>query len=447
MRKYGRVALVGVVIAALAALVAVPAGAQSSKDKPTATEIGVTPTEIHIAVIADVDNVPAPGLFKGAVDGVKAGAAYLNSKAGGGGVAGRKVVVDFYDSKLNPNEARNGTIQACQNDLAMVGTAALFLTSVDDMVNCKDQAGATTGLPDIGSVVTGVPETCAPISFPAIGAQIQCATVTQNPQSFNGNQGEGKYLLSVKKGLHGPMIVGSDTKDAQRGGTLGALSLQAAGIKADQGTVVPKSGRDPQSAYTTVVQQMKNDGSNYAFDTSAVSSTLELRNEATLQGIDPASVVWDTASAYGNDTVTKNASSFEGQYQQLGFLPFEEAKSNKTLAAFLKNVKAVGGTPDQFSAYAFEATLAFAEAAKAAVAKGGINSITRSTFIDGIKTLTDFDAGGMAGTHSFKDGKTTACFVEVQYKNGKWVRQYPAKKGTFDCKPSNAVTIKANLIG
>ena len=49
-------------------------------------------------------------------------AKYLNSKAGGGGLAGRKVVVDFYDSKLNPNDTTNAEIQACENDVAMVGT-------------------------------------------------------------------------------------------------------------------------------------------------------------------------------------------------------------------------------------------------------------------------------------------------------------------------------------
>ena len=83
----------------------------------------------------------------------------------------------------------------------------------------------------------------------------------------------------------------------------------------------------------------------------------------------------------------------------------------------------------------------------AAVAKSGINGITRASTITGIKSLTDFNAGGMAGTHSFKTGRTTNCFVMVQFKSGKWVRVYPTKKGTFDCKSSNAVDIKANLLG
>ena len=133
--------------------------------------------------------------------------------------------------------------------------------------------------------------------------------------------------------------------------------------------------------------------------------------------------MWECVSCYGNKIVTDNASPFEGEYQFLGFLPFEEAKYNKTLAAFIKYVGK--DKADQFSAYAFQATLAFADAIKAAVAKG-VNGITRATTA-GIKTLTDFDAGGMAGTHSFKTGKTTNCFVQVQFKSGQWVRVYPMK--------------------
>jgi hypothetical protein len=448
MRKYGRVALVGVVIAALAALVAVPAGAQSSNDKPTATEVGVTASEIHIAVVADVDNPFAPGLFKGSVDGTKAGAAYLNSKAGGGGLAGRKVVVDFYDSKLSANDSRNAMINACQNDYSLVGGASLFLSSADDIVNCQDKAGKAVGIPDMASFMSGLVQSCSAMAFPAIGGANDCSTLNQNPQTYYGNAGPDKWLLSQNKGgLKGPMVIGNDSKDGARGGTILALASQAAGVKADPSDVIGKSGRDPQSAYTGMVQQMKSDGANFSLMTSAATSALELRDEAQLQGIDSSKVAWECVSCYGNKIVTDNASSFEGEYQFLGFLPFEEGKYNKTLAAFLKNIKQVGGTPDQFSAYSFEAVLAFAQAVNSVVKSDGVNGLTRSNLVTGIKSLTDFDANGMAGTHSFKTGITTNCFAMVQFKSGKWVRVYPTKKGTFDCKSSNTVAIKANLIG
>lgn len=445
MTKRRHALVVVMVVAGLAVLAAAPVGAQSGTEKPRATEVGVTPSQIRIGVIADVDNPLAPGLFKGAVDGVKAGAAYLNSKAGGGGLAGRKVVVDFYDSKLSANEARNGTIRACQSDYAMVGTLALFLNQVDDIVNCKDRSGQATGIPDIAAVMTGVPEACNPMSFPVFGTQIDCATINENPQTYFGNGGVAKWELEEYGDLHGPFIVSSDTRDANRGSSIVALVAQQAGIKSDQGTTVTLSSRDQQSAFTPVVQKMKEDGSNYALTALAANSALLLRNEAELQGIDASKVLWECISCYGNKIVPDNAEAFEGEIQFLGFLPFEEASTNKTLAAFLKHVKAVGGVPDQFSSYAWSAVLAFGDAVRAVVEDKGINGLTRANLVTGIDSLTDFDTGGMTGKRSFADRTTTACFVMVQFKGGEWVRRYPKKAGTFDCKPSNAVSIKADF--
>ena len=330
--------VVGLVVA-LAGLNAVPARAQSSGETPKATEIGVTPTEIHIAVVADVDNPFVPGLFQGIVDGVRAGAKYLNSKEGGGGLAGRKVVVDFLDSKLNPNEARNGVITACQNDFALVGTSALFLSTVDDMVGCKDQAGAATGVPDVAAIVTGVPESCSPVTFPVNPPQLVCSTKDQHPQTYYGNQGDAKYLLKTHKhDLHGALLVSNDTKDAQRGATAIIDTASNAGIKADQKPVL--SGRDPQSAYTPVVNQMKSDGSNYSLTTMALSNAVELRSEAQLQGLTDPDFVWECTTCY-DKAIADHADVMNGTYMTLGYLPFEEA-SIEPDAGQLREVRGQG---------------------------------------------------------------------------------------------------------
>jgi ABC-type branched-subunit amino acid transport system substrate-binding protein len=429
-------------------LATMPAAAQSSGEKPKATEIGVSASEIHIAVVADVDNALAPGIFKGAVDGVKAGATYVNSKAGGGGLAGRKLVVDFYDSKLNPNEARNATIKACQNDIAMVGGIVLFLTATSDIVNCADQAGKATGIPDMPATAVSTTEACSPVTFATLGSAIDCSTLNANPQTYRVQQGSYRWHNKQEKGgLHGPMLIGNDTKDAAAAQTAIALGAQAGGIKADPSDVIPRSARDPQSSYTNVVAQMKSDGANYALSTSAVTATSAWLQEARLQGLDMSKIVWDNVSAYGSSDVASNASVWDGMYQSLNLLPFEEAKYNKTLAAFVKTVKAQHGELDTFSAYGFESVLAFRDAVSAVVAKHGVNGLTRANLIEGIKSLTNFNADGMAGTRSYKNGQITGCFVVVRFVNGKWVRQYPTKMGTFDCKPSNLATIKANLTG
>jgi hypothetical protein len=434
--------VVGLVVA-LGGLTAVPARAQSSGDTPKATEIGVTPTEIHVAVEADVDNPFVPGLFQGIVDGVRAGAKYLNSKAGGGGLAGRKVVVDFIDSKLNSNEARNGVITACQDDFALVGTSALFLPSVDDMVGCKDKAGAATGLPDVAAIVTGVPESCSPVTFPVNPPQLICSTKDQHPQSYYGNQGDAKYLLKQNKNdLHGAMLAGNDTKDALRGATAIIDTAINAGIKADQ--KVTLSGRDPQSAYTPVVTQMKNSGANYSLTTMALSNAVELRSEAQLQGLTDPDFVWECTTCYDKQ-IAEHADVMDGTYMTMSYLPFEEKSTNTTLANFLKYVGSAKA--NGFSVFGWTSTLEFAEAVNATVKSKGVNGLTRANLLESLKGMRDFDAGGMIGTVNIGQKIPSSCFLLEQYTDKKFVRVFPKKAGTFDCTPSNRVKIQADLIG
>ena len=122
---------------------------QSTKEQPKATEVGVTPTTIRIAVIADVSTPLAPGLFKGAADAVQGWGKYINAACG---LAGRKGQVDFIDSKLSADETRNAIIQVCQNDFVMVCMMAPS-NNITDMVNCKDQAGKMMGLPDVPQLI------------------------------------------------------------------------------------------------------------------------------------------------------------------------------------------------------------------------------------------------------------------------------------------------------
>ena len=75
-----------------------------------------------------------------------------------------------------------------------------------------------------------------------------------------------------------------------------------------------------------------------------------------------------------------------------------------------------------FAAYGWIATLAFADAMKAAVAEHGINGITRATLLDGIKSLTAFDAGGMVGTVDIANHKLSRCTLLTQFTNDKFVR-------------------------
>jgi ABC-type branched-subunit amino acid transport system substrate-binding protein len=436
------IAVVLVVLGLVVAGGVAGASTSAAKEKPAATDVGVTATTIHIGVIADVDNPFQPGLFQGSVDAVNGVAKTINQQ---GGIGGRKVVVDFYDSKLNPNDSRNAMIKACQNDFAIIGSATLFLASVDDEVNCQNQQGQAIGLPDIGGIVTGVPHQCADVSFPAQPPQLLCDTADQSPQTYQGQQGAEKWLLkNVDKKLHGAFVLPGDTKDAYRGIKVQTDVTTQAGIGNDQ--EVTKSGRDPQSAYTPVVQQIKSDGSNYVFDGLAYSQMVELQQEAALQNVDSSKITWQcTGACYDQRYIETGGSVTEGTYMWLAYLPFGETKYNKTLATMVKNVGASKTTG--LGVYSYVAGLAFQQVMNDVVAEQGVNAVTRQNLLDGLRKLTSFDAGGVIGSTDIANKKTSSCFVLIQVKNAKFVRVHPEKKGTFDCKKSNYVTMQADLLG
>jgi hypothetical protein len=444
MKRIRWVALcVAVSLGAMSA-VAATAGAQSSTEKPTATDVGITPTEIHVAVIADVDTAIAPNLFKASADAMEGYAKFVNSKAGGGGLAGRKLVVDFIDSKLNPTVTRNAEIQACQNDVATVGTSAVFLTSVDDMRNCKDSTGAATGLPDIPFVSTALVQQCSDQSFPIAPPQVICSTASQHPQTFQANVGRGYYYeKKFGKDLHGVYIFGSDSKSAHDSSFASLGALRDIGIKSDADFDRP--GAATQSDFTQIVQTMKNDGSNYGQCTSAYQCTINLRKEATLQGLTGVKV-WDCGvSCYDKQFISAGGSDVEGEYVDTLFLPFlskADQKANPMLANF---VKYTGANAASFGAYAWAAGVAFSQAVNAAAKAHGVNGVTRKTIFEELNNIHTFDAQGMMAPIDLAGRKTSQCSVTSQVKNGQFVRVNPVKAGTFDCSPKNLITRKLDL--
>ena len=441
MRKHHRV--VGVVAFLTATLVlgtAFTASAQS--DKPTASEVGVTATEIRIGVVADNDNPFVPGIFKGAADAVQGAAKYINAN---GGIAGRKLVVDVYDSKLNANETRNSFIAACEKDFALVGTTALFVTQVDDMVNCKDSKGQATGIPDIGGLITSLTEACSPQTFSPNAPQVQCDTVGQDPVTYQGTMGPFKYIVDQRKGdAHGALLVSNDTPDARRSGLANMLMVKKAGVKPD--AEVSLSSRDPQSAFTPVVQDMKSHNSNFSYLAMSLNSAIELRQEAALQGIPNDQATWLCPSTcYDHQAMADAGSAMNGENVFLTFLPFEEVKNNKMLANY---VKYTGKDKiDGFGVSGWAAAILFQQALEGAVKSKGVNGVTRANLFTALRATGQFNAGGMVSGADIGTKTGSPCYLLLEYNNGKFTRVHPTKKGTFDCTKSNYTTAKGSAAG
>jgi Periplasmic binding protein len=438
---------VGAALAVAFAALAPVAGAQSGGNGPLqATEIGVTGSEIRIAVIADVDNPAAPGLFQGSVDAVRGFAKYMNAT---GGLAGRKVVVDFIDSHLSADEARNALVRACQDDFAMVGTSAVFLANIDPQTNCVDRSGQVTGLPDIPFLTTEVVQQCSPITFPVSPPQVLCSTKDQHPQTYQANVGRGFYYKKkYGRDLHGVYVFGSDVKAARNAAFSSGLGqIREVCCKSDRDFDV--STLATQAQYTPIAQEIKQSNSNYAQSASTEDSTVKLRREAKAQGVTSVNV-WDCGTqCYDPKFLEEGGADVEDHYADTLYLPFldaKERKANKMLANFVKytgkdNAGKLGAV------YSWVAGIAFRDAVNAVVQRDGKNGLTRRALLDALSNIHKFDAEGMYSQVDLAGREIGPCHVLTQVRNGKYVRVTPTTAGTFDCAKHNVVHPKLDLLG
>jgi ABC-type branched-subunit amino acid transport system substrate-binding protein len=432
-------AVTAVVLALGVSMVPLGAGAQESPE----SEVGITADTIRIAVIADVDNPARPGLFQGVVDGVEAFAKYINGK---GGLAGRNVEVDFIDSKLSPDEARSALIKACEEDFAIVGTSALFLSNVAPMQECVDKAGAATGIPDVPILQTELQHQCNPISFPIIAGALDCATRDDHPQTYTARNGQIHYHKKQVEDLHGDFVIPRDLKSTINATLPVIAGIEAGGVENDEQFQV--SGLATQSEYTPIAQSLKQNNSTYFYNGSDYKANVSVRKEAKIQGVTSVEV-WDCSLAcYDERTLEEGGADVEDQFINIFFVPLEEGKQNKAVKAFLKNI---GGRDqaDGFSAQAWAAGLFFRDVVENIVASDGENGITRARFLEEAAKIHDFTAevsgDAMIGPTDVGGHKVNGCFVTMQIQDGKFVRVFPKKKGTLNCDKKNTVQVKLDL--
>ena len=402
-----------------------------------ATEVGVSPTDITITVTADTGSPIRPGLFQGSIDSVNAWAEAQNAK---GGLACRKVVVKTADSKLSPDDSRNALSSACSDSIALVGTTALFLNDVTPMENCKDKAGATTGLPDLAVLQTEPAQQCSAISFAVLPNGASCPYSGEGERTYPVSSTAANFYFDKHgEDLHGIFVVARDLPSTITASMALFRGIQQLGVESDG--EFGASGLAVQSDYTPFVVAMKNSNSNFAQVGLDYKGTVYLRKEAQAQGIDASKVVWHcTTQCYDQRLISEGGSAVEGQYTWIAILPFEDRGSNETLDAYLDAV----AKPDSFGAQAWVAAEMFKKVVNDVVEKDGPNGLTRAALLEAIRNTHDFDAGGMSAPTDIGGKKAQPCLVGLQVQNGKFVRVDPTEKGKFDCKSEGStITLDA----
>jgi hypothetical protein len=436
------IGLASVMAIAVAGLSLTAAGAQED-GALEATDKGVTADSITVTVVAAVDVPGAQGLFQGVVDGVEAWAEYMNDD---GGLAGRDVEVNFVDSRLSGDEARNAFIEACENSFALIGTSVLFLQNFDDLTECTDQAGQATGLPDFPVVITEVNHQCSPVSYSINPPFLQCDTRDDPEQTYRVGTGPTQYYVDQFGELEGAFLYPSPAESESAKNTQVPIFTAQGEQGIEMAYEQDVSALAPQSEYTPIASRIAQQSLTYAKSGLDFTSTVKLRKEATLQSVTSVEV-WDCSlQCYDSGLIDDGGSDVEDQYVYMPFLPFigegAERGKSETLASFLEYVD----DPDGFSVQGFSAGLFFSEAVQNVVDEGGNNAVTRAAVIEEAPNVNQFTAGGMMGKTNVGAREASPCFNLVQVQDGEFERVFPKKKGKFDCKKSNVVELEMDLI-
>jgi hypothetical protein len=369
---------------------------------------------------------------------VKAWAAVVNQA---GGIGGRKVVVDFIDSKLSANDTRNAVIKACAEDFALVGTEALSLTNVADMETCPNAQGQPVGIPDLTGISSGA-EKCSPVVYYVAGDAAYCATKDAALKTYTVQQGDYRYYLSKNKDLHGIWLAPSDAKNIKDAASPSYQAGMNLGVKTDGDGVYDTFARDPQSSLTPFMNLVKQDGSTFVYNGSSASKMVQARKEATLQGINTVKVWACHQGCYDDAFLQTGGADVEGTQSILNTLPFySEYKSNQSLKSFANQMGGVSNL-NSYGMSAWVAALLFQDAAAKAVANGG--TLTRQSLFDALKQEHKFDAQGIMGPVDVAARIPPTCITIAAVKNGKWARVHPTKPNTFDCSKQNLTEIKVN---
>ena len=390
-------------------------------------------------MIADVNNSLVPGLFQKSVNAVKAWAAGVNAS---GGLAGRQVVVDFCDSKLDPNATSNCVIKACQNDFALVGTAANALVDLSDMDGCKNAAGKAVGIPNLAAFAF-LPLACDPVTYLQAGLGTYCKTAKQNPSTYQVPVGDARYFTSHYQNLHGIWLYDSDVPTFKITQTPQFQAQSNLGIKKDGQGFYALSGAAPQSALTPYIQQIKASGSTFVYDDTTTANMVLLRKDAQLQGVNSVKVWECNSGCYDPSFYQQGGATVNGTYAMLLELPYlSDYQANPTLDKLITELGGVNNFNNNALDSFIEALL-FQDAVQKAVANGG--TLNRETLFTALKNEHSFTADGIVGPTDVGNRVGPTCQVLVQLQNGVWQRVDPVKPGTFNCSPANVVKLQMDV--
>jgi ABC-type branched-subunit amino acid transport system substrate-binding protein len=397
---------------------ALPCGPAKAGATNTASDVGVTATQIDIAAGDDRGYSQTPGLNKQMTEAVQDIAKLCNDA---GGINGRKVVVRPYDAAIL--QVQQAMAKACADkNFFLVGEGfALDSNQEETRLGCK--------LPAVPGYAVSAAFQNAPLMYQAL------------PVPANKNTAMIAELIAK---LHPEAITAAATLAGNFSATQQTRDKVVASYPQFGFKFLPNSNFEypitGQTDWTPTIKQLKAAGAKFVYWSGECSNLLKAMQAARLNDFH---AIWQTDTNHYDATcaASNTDGAMDGVYMPNSVLPIEESADNKAVADYLAMVKANGQKPAQLGMQATSSFLLWATAAQACGAQ-----LTRDCVLTNLKNTHTWTGHGMHAQTDPGANGPSQCTVLLQLEGTKYVRVQPTQPGTFACDPKSVVSVNTPAV-
>jgi ABC-type branched-subunit amino acid transport system substrate-binding protein len=381
-------------------------GGKGGGSSAGSSDVGVTGDTITIGVVADLTGV-VPGLFKAAPDAVEAFAAMVNEEHGG--IHGRELVVEVYDTGTNDNGNRLAYEEACDEVFASVGSESAFDTGGYEAVR-------DCGFPHLAGFTTDDAVDELPFVFPRTSPDFV-------------NVGAARYLAEqFPEAVRQTAMFYGNLPVTERA----ARQLMEARRSVGWDFVYEQAVAPLESNYTPHALEMRNRGVQALAVVIDDNNIVRLQKAMREQGFS-VEVADVSTQGYSPDYLEAVGPAGEGSYVPLGHALLEDVDQIEALQNYVSWLEEV--VPDaQPTSNGLQAWIRAQLFFEAAMAVGP--ELTREALISELETIADWDAGGLIPPIDVGEPvPEQGCFVLAQVQDGAYVRVFPDEG--FHCSPDD----------
>jgi ABC-type branched-subunit amino acid transport system substrate-binding protein len=368
-----------------------------------ATDIGITEDRIIIGNVSTLSG-PVPGLFRGALVGVQAWAAMVNSQ---GGIDGRLIEVRSGDDALDSGRNKAQHLALKNEVFAFVGSF-----SVTDDGGASELAG--TNIPDVGNPL-------APARFNLPN------NFSPAPLAPGWETGPARYYINQfgPEPVRRVALFVSAVETARISARRERAVLESLGYE----FVYTREVQPNEPNYTGDVIQMRSAGVQAVMWEGQADQIADLVNAMADQGFE-VPLLNPGSTAYSEAFLEQAGAAAEGARIDVTHALYLGGDADvPEVALFREWMERVD--PDQdvdlFALFGWASARMFEQAIRDAGP-----ALTRDGVLAALGNITSFDANGLLAPSNPAGKVPTNCFLIIRVENGEFVREHPQQG--FDCE-------------